>query len=285
MTKATMILEGGATRGLFSAGALDYLMEQDNYFTDVIGVSMGACNAIDYASKQIGRTKDCIIHNDKETNYYYKPIEMIRKKSLMDMDLIFDTFPKEIYPFDFETYSKSEMHCELVVTNCITGKAQYISEKKDFDRLMQVTRASCSMPIVSKMTDLDGMPYLDGGLADSIPIKRAMKFGNKKIFIILTRNDGYRKEPNTKALAKVYKKMYKDYPALVNTLLARNNHYNKTIEKIEEYERKGYIFVIRPEIPTISRVEKDVDKMQEFYQHGYEMMDEKYQALTEYLEK
>ncbi len=283
MEKGTIILEGGANRGLFTAGVLDYLMEEDFYFSHVVGVSMGACNATDYVAKQPERTKKCIITDTEEANYYYGPVEILKEKSIMNMDLIFDTLPNEVLPFDFETYFQSGMQCEQVVTNCVTGKAEYLNEKSDRKRLMSITRASCSMPLVTPMAFIDGIPYLDGGLADSIPIKRGITYGNKKIVLILTRNFGYRKKPTGKMVKGLYEGMYKRYPALIKTLINRNAVYNRTIDKIEEWERKGYIYVMRPEIPTISRLEKDRDKQEAFYQHGVEQMSQKFAEMKAFL--
>ena len=134
LKKATIVLEGGATRGIFTSGALDYLMEQDIYFSDVIGVSAGACNAVDYVSRQPGRTRDCMIPNTKDMKYINGVKDTIREKSLMNMDLIFDKYPNELIPFDFDTYFQSEMHWELVTTNCLTGNAEYMTETEDPDR-------------------------------------------------------------------------------------------------------------------------------------------------------
>ena len=139
--RATLVLEGGATRGVFTSGVLDYLMDQDLYMSHVIGVSAGACNAVDYVSKQPRRTRDCMIPEDKENSYYYGIREFVKEKSLMNMDLIFDKYPNELFPFDFDTYFNSEIHCELVTTNCITGKAEYMTEDHDRDRLMKICRA------------------------------------------------------------------------------------------------------------------------------------------------
>ena len=130
MQKATMILEGGATRGVFTSGVLDYLMEQELYTSHVIGVSAGSCNALDYVSRQPGRTKDCMILTDKKDDYVYGFRKFIKEKSIMNMDMIFDTYPNETFPFDFETYFRSEMKCEIVVTNCLTGKAEYLDESE-----------------------------------------------------------------------------------------------------------------------------------------------------------
>lgn len=175
MVKATMVLEGGATRGVFTSGVLDYLMEKDVYLSHVIGVSAGSCNAVDYVSKQIGRTRDCMIHKEKEYSYYYGFRKFIREKSILDMDMVFDKYPNEIFPFDYDTYFASGIECEIVTTNCETGKAEYMTEDHDRERLMKLCRASSSMPLISPMVNIDGVPYLDGGLADSVPVGRALK--------------------------------------------------------------------------------------------------------------
>ena len=284
-TKATIVLEGGATRGVFTSGVLDYLMEQNLYLSHVIGVSAGSCNGVDYVSKQIGRTRDCMIHKEKEYNYYYGFRKFIKEKSILDMDMVFDKYPNEIFPFDYDTYFASDMECEIVTTNCDTGKAEYMKERKEKNRLMKLCRASSSMPLVSPIVNIDGIPYLDGGLADSIPIRRALEIGNNKIVLVLTRNPGYRKKPTSKGVAKLYRRSYKKYPNLVRTTIRRNYLYNKQIELVEKLEEEGKIFVLRPLIPTVSRLEKNYDTLMNFYEHGYRLMKREYQALQEYLEK
>ncbi|GLG91389.1 patatin family protein [Sellimonas catena] len=282
---AVLVLEGGATRGVFTSGVLDFLMEKDFYTTDVIGVSAGACNAIDYVSRQIGRTKKCMIHKEKEYDFYLGLRKMVKKKSMMDMDLIFDRYPKELIPFDFDTYFQSEMKCDQVVTNCETGKAEYLDERKEKERLLKICRASSSMPLAAPIVRIDGVPYLDGGLADSVPIERALKKGRKKIIVILTRNEGYRKKKPSLGETRIYRAAYKKYPNLVRTILRRPYVYNKQMEQIEQLERKGEIFVLRPKIKTIGRMEKNYDRLTSFYEHGYVQMKEEYERLLEYLNK
>ncbi len=282
---AVLVLEGGATRGVFTSGVLDFLMEKDFYTTDVIGVSAGACNAIDYVSRQIGRTKKCMIHKEKEYDFYLGLRKMVKEKSMMDMDLIFDRYPKELIPFDFDTYFQSEMKCDQVVTNCETGKAEYLDERKEKERLLKICRASSSMPLAAPIVRIDGVPYLDGGLADSVPIERALKKGRKKIIVILTRNEGYRKKKPSLGETRIYRAAYKKYPNLVRTILRRPYVYNKQMEKIEQLERKGEIFVLRPKIKTIGRMEKNYDRLTSFYEHGYVQMKEEYERLLEYLNK
>ncbi len=283
MEKATIVLEGGATRGVFTAGVLDYLMEQDLYLSHVIGVSAGACNAVDYVSKQIGRTRDCMIVKDKEYSYYNGLRTFIREKSILDMDMLFDKYPKEIFPFDGETYFASDMKCELVTTNCVTGKAEYMADAADAEELFRICRASSSMPLVSPIVNIHGVPYLDGGLADSIPLRRALEIGNEKIVVVLTRNPGYRKDDMKKGMARLYRKAYSKYPNLVKTTIHRNYLYNKEMELVEKLEHEGRIYVIRPLIPAISRLERNYDTLTNFYEHGYYLMKRNYDSLIAYL--
>lgn len=285
MITGTIVLEGGATRGVFTSGILDYLMEEDLYFSHVIGVSAGSCNGVDYVSRQIGRTKKCMIPEKKEYSYYSGVRSAIKEKSILDMDMVFDTFPKKIYPFDFETYFQSDMVCEIVTTNCETGKAEYMTEQSDPDRLMKLCRASSSMPLLSPIVNIDGVPYLDGGLADSVPIRRALQSGNEKIVLVLTRNPGYRKKPISKGTVKLYRRAYKKYPNLVHAAIYRNHVYNKTMKLVERLEEEEKIFVIRPLVPTVSRLERDETALTAFYQHGYNLMKRQREALQRYLEK
>lgn len=283
MKKGTLILEGGAVRGVFTSGVLDCLMEKEMYLSHVVGVSAGACNGVNYVSEQIGRTKKCMIHQEDAYDYYMGIRKFIKEKSLLNMDMIFDKFPNEIYPFDYNTYFHSEISAEWVTTNCMTGKAEYMDDRENKERLMKICRASSSMPLISPIVNIDGVPYLDGGLSDSIPIRRAMRYGNKKMVIVLTKNKGYRKKFVTKAKRRLYMSAYKKYPELVKTLIKRPVMYNRTLEKIEKLEEEGKIFVIRPETMMISRLERNAEKQEEFYRHGYEEMEKRYDELLKYL--
>lgn len=283
--KATLVLEGGATRGIFTSGALDYLMERDLYFSDVIGVSAGSCNAVDYVSRQPGRTRDCMIPTDKEGKYYYGIRDFVKDKSLMNMDLIFDKYPKELLPFDFETYFNSEINCQIVTTNCLTGKAEYMTEDSDNDRLMKLCRASSSMPLLTPIVNIDNVPYLDGGLADSVPIRRAQQMENEKIVVILTKNQGYRKSVLSPTMQRVYKRAYKSYPNLIRTIFRRSFEYNKTMNYLDQLEKRGEIFILRPQVKPVSRLERNKETLHAFYEHGYKYTERKFDDLMEYLEK
>lgn len=284
ITNGAMILEGGAVRGVFTSGALDYLMEQECYLSHVIGVSAGSCNAVDYVSRQRERTRDCIIRNGKEDGKLINLKNAVKNKSLFDMDLLFEIDPNEKHPFDYDTFFASEMTCEIVVTNCLTGEAEYLQEKQDRRRLMRLCRASSSIPIASPMVMIDGIPYLDGGMADSVPLIHAMKAGFRKNVVILTRNKGYRKSISKKGIA-FYSAALRKYPKLARAICLRPYHYNKVMTYIEKWEEEGRIFVLRPEGKIVSRTESRPEVLMEFYKHGYEQMEKQFDALQEYLSK
>lgn len=160
-----------------------------------------------------------------------------------------------------------------------------MTEKSDPKRLMKICRASSSLPLFSPIVNIDGTPYLDGGLADSVPIERALEIGNEKIVVILTRNPGYRKKMPSKGVMKIYRSSYKTYPNLLRTIARRSIVYNRTMEKIEKLEEEGKIFVLRPQMKTVSRLERNADTLTEFYNHGYNYMKKQYHNLLEYLQK
>ncbi len=281
--EAALVLEGGGTRGVFTAGVLDYLLEKQVKLPYVIGVSAGACNAIDYVSEQIGRTKDCTIIQDKNKRFIGTK-DALKKGYLFDMDRLFDEYPNRLFPFDFDTYFASDIQCEVVVTNCLTGEAMYLSEKQDKERLLTICRASSSIPLISPVVDVDGIPCVDGGVADSVPLIHSMKLGHQKNVVVLTRNKGYRKKAPGKSRL-LYTAALKKYPNLLNALLNRYRNYNRVMELIEKWEEEGHIFVIRPEVEPVSRTEQNVEKLTEFYDHGYQLMEQRLGELQAYLEK
>ena len=281
MKKSALVLEGGANRGIFTAGVLDVLMERELWTDYVVGVSAGACNAVDYVSKQPYRSRDCIVAWNQE-KVRDQMASFRAEHSVMDMRLLFDIFPNEKFPFDYEEYFSSPIKCELAVTNCLTGRAEYLSETSDRERLMKICRASSSIPILSTMVDVDGCPYFDGGLADSIPVLHAKKQGYDKIVIVLTQKRGYRKTISKKTIALV-RARFRRYPELVKTYCLRPYRYNKCLDSIEKWEAAGKLFVIRPEMQPVSRLEKNISRLQAFYEHGREVMRGQYDDLMKYL--
>jgi len=285
MKKVGMILEGGGQRGIFTSGVLDYLMGQKLQVPYVIGVSAGACNAVDYVSGQILRTKECML--DAQLDYeLYGMRTMLRTRYFMNMDLIFDQFPNHDYPFDYRAYVKSPIRCLLATTNCVTGRAEFIEEYRDMNRMMAACRASSSLPFVSPVVKVDGVPMMDGGIADSVPVRKAISDGFDYNIVILTRRRGYYKsEEGGAAVMRLARLHYRRYPMLARALMQRNHNYNRTMDLIERLEQQGRVFVIRPERPCVGRTERDLEKLEDFYWHGYERGEELYPALREWLEK
>ncbi|MFA7109459.1 MAG: patatin family protein [Sphaerochaetaceae bacterium] len=281
---ATIILEGGGMRGVFTAGVLDFLMDNDYYFSDVIGVSAGSCNGIDYVSKQRGRSKNCFIITDNN-NRFMHPGNFFLHRNVMDMEKMFVKFPTESFPFDFETFRKSNMKMEVVVTNCLNGKAEYktLDKTKKLDNIT-ICRASCSMPRFCKEVYLNNIPFLDGGVSDSIPLKHVVSENkNSKIFVVLTQPFGYRKKIVKTPIKKAIKLSFTKYPELLKVLVDRPNLYNNQLNYVEELEKKGKIFVIRPEMEVVNSLETKVEKLNDFYTHGYFLMKRDFTALNNFI--
>ncbi|MCK9156159.1 MAG: patatin family protein [Paludibacteraceae bacterium] len=266
MENTGLVLEGGGMRGVFTAGVLDYMMDNGITFPYTIAVSAGACNAVSYIAGQRGRSKKC----DVELLKKYKYIGMrsvLRKRSIMDMDLLFKDFPSTIIPVDFEAFFKNSNRCVFVVTNCETGKPEYFEEKSDAQRLNDICRASSSLPFLCPITYIEGVPMLDGGICDAIPLKRAMAEGYAKNVVVLTRNRGYRK----KGRIKVPYFFYRKYPKLKEQLRKKNAEYNEMMNYIESHERTGELLVIRPKRKIeVDRLERNMKKLNNLYEHGYE---------------
>jgi predicted patatin/cPLA2 family phospholipase len=243
-------------------------MDKGIRFPYTIGVSAGACNGLSYISNQRGRAKFSNI--DLLEKYNYIGIRhLLKKGNIMDFDLLFHTFPDEIIPYDYEKLASSEEHYEMVTTSCKTGKACYYEEKKDPKRVIDIVKASSSLPFVCPITYVDGEPMLDGGIADSIPIMRARELGYDNNVVVLTRNKGYRKKEKDMKFVSLF---YKQYPAMQEAIRNRNMIYNEQISMIEAMEERGEIIVIRPQRPIeVDRMERDSKKLIALYEEGYEL--------------
>lgn len=267
-----LVLEGGGLRGVFTCGVLDCFMDHGIRFPFIVGVSAGACNGLSYMSGQRGRARSSNI--DLMEKYHYVGLKyLLTQGCIMDFKLLFEDFPERIIPYDYPAYFANPDRFVMVTTNCLTGRAEYFEEKTSAERVMDIVRASSSLPFVSKITYVDGIPMLDGGIVDSIPVRYAMEQGYEHPVVVLTRNKGYRKKDSKMRLSKAF---YRRYPHLQKALARRNATYNSTMDLIERMETEGTITVIRPERPVeVGRMEKDTAKLARLYQEGYEMA-EKY---------
>ena len=241
-----LVLEGGGLRGVFTCGVLDCFMDHGIRFPFTVGVSAGACNGLSYMSGQRGRAKASNI-DLMEKHHYIGFRYLLTQRCIMDFKLLFEDFPERIIPYDYDTYFSNPDRFIMVTTNCLTGKAEYLEEKSSSKRVMEIVRASSSLPFVSPITYVDGTPMLDGGISDSIPVEYAMKQGYDTLVVILTRNKGYRKKASKMRVAKAF---YRKYPALQKALSERNSTYNKTMDLIDHLEQEGKIIVIRPLTPS-----------------------------------
>ena len=262
-----LVLEGGGMRGVFTCGVLDYLMDHKISFPYAIGVSAGACNGLSYMSHQRGRGKYSNI--DLLAKYKYIGIRpLVKKRGLIDQQLLFHRFPDRILPYNYKAYAENPARFEMVTTDCRTGRACYWEEKHNEKRIIEIVKASSSLPYACPIIYVDGRPMLDGGIVDSIPLLRAYEQGYDKCVVVLTRNKGYRK--STKRVP-VPSFIYKKYPRLRVALRNRNKLYNEQLELVERLEEEGKIIVIRPEKPiVVGRMETSVKKLTDLYNQGYE---------------
>ena len=261
-----LVLEGGGMRGVFTSGVLDAFMKHDLYFPYVVAVSAGACNGLSYMSRQPRRARYSNI--DMLRKYDYISLKrLLTQGSIFDPNILYERFPNEIVPFDYETYRENPAVYEIVTTNCLTGRVEYLTEKTDPKRLTAIVKASSSLPYVAQITEVDGVPMLDGGIVDSIPVVRAIDKGYSPNVVILTRNRGFRSsEPDI----KVPKLFYGEYPRLRVALSRRVEEYNKQLELIERMEDWGEVICIRPERPMeVDRLCRDVEKLEALYEEGF----------------
>ncbi len=264
--KAGLILEGGGMRGVFTSGVLDNLMDRGIEFPYTVGVSAGACSGLSYMSHQRGRAKHSNIELLKEYDYIGLK-HLFLNGNIMDFKLLFHTFPEVISPYDYEAYANNKNRFEMVTTSCISGEACYYEEKNNPKRIIDIVKASSSLPFVAQIAYVDGEPMMDGGLSDSIPLLRARALGYDNNLVVMTRNKGYRK-PDKGTRVPFF--CYRKYPALRKTIMERNAMYNKQIALVENLEEEGAITVLRPLEPIkVDRMERNIEKLQALYDEGY----------------
>ena len=264
--KTGLILEGGAVRGIFTAGVLDRLMENGIYYPYVCGVSAGGGNAMSYVSRQIGRTARQINAPKSESYFGFKQFVEVHK--IINLDKMAFEYPYKQFPFDFDTYFKSGIDVEYACTCCETGKAEFFSESSDEQKLLTIVKATCSVPMLCDPVEINGKHYLDGSIADSIPIQHALDTGCDRVVIVMTKPDANVPPTNYAKFRQVISHMYKDYPAFIEACMERVDNYNRNIALMDKLQAEGKAFVIRPQIPTISKFEQDSRKIMELYQIG-----------------
>lgn len=282
MIKAGLVVEGGGMRGVYSSGVLDFFIEKDLFFENNYGVSAGACHLCSYLAKQYKRAFRVNVDylNDKR---YCSVHSLLKTGNLFGAEMLYDIIPNELDLFDYDTYNKNESNFYVVITDINTGKSEYV-KIGDLKKDIIYVRASSSLPLLAQNVKINDKEYLDGGISDSIPIKKSIADGNKKNVVILTRDSTYRKGKNS--LMPIIKLKYKKYPNFVKSMADRYIVYNEILDFIKELEDNGDVFVIRPKKPVnIGRTEKNREKLEALYNDGYNDAKDCYEELLKYLGK
>ena len=278
--KTALVLEGGAMRGLYSAGVLDVLMENDIKSDAVYGVSAGALFGLNYKSRQIGRALRYNLKYAHEKNYMGL-YSLITTGNIMNKDFCFKKLVYELDKLDFETYKNNPVDFYAVVTNLQTGEPEYI-KIDDAEKDMEYFRASGSMPFVSIPVEINGNFYLDGAVSDAVPFRHVLESNFEKIIVVLTRPSGYRKQKSHLP----YKLIYGKFPNFVETANNSYRKYNETMDLIEKYESEDKIIVLRPsKFVNVKRVEKDTNKLQCIYDLGVFDCTQKLDKINEYIKQ
>lgn len=282
MYQAGLILEGGGMRGMYTAGILEFFMDKDLYFSSTYGVSAGACHLCSYLSKQKGRMYR--VATDYLDNKHYCSVEsLLATGNLFNVNMCYKLIPEYLDPFDFDTFAAYEGNAYAVITNIETGSPEYYP-LKDMHRDIIAVQASSSLPLVARNVRIGKSLYLDGGIADSIPIRQSIREGNSKNIVIMTKEEGYIREPVGFELPLI-KLRYAKYPKVYELMKNRHTAYNETVQFIEQKQISGECFVIRPKKPgNVGRLEKNKDKLTALYEQGYKDARDCYLNLLEYLE-
>lgn len=277
--KTGLVLEGGGMRGIYTAGVLDVLMEQDIHFDGVVGVSAGAIHGCSFVSRQHGRSIRyyCKYCRDKHFMSLYS---LLTTGNLVGEDFCYHQIPEKLDPFDEEAFANSTTRFYAACTDVETGRPVYVRIRR-MKEGVRYLMASASMPLVSRIVEVGGRKLLDGGIADSIPLRAFQRAGYEKNLVVLTRPAGYRKKETRNLLGKA---AYHRYPAFVRAMGLRPRRYNATLEYIARQEEEGNIFVIRPSRDLhVGRTEKNPDRLRELYQLGRKDTEAALKRLQEFL--
>lgn len=281
--KKGLVMEGGAMRGLFTAGVLDVLMENDIEFDGAMGVSAGAVFGCNFKSRQLGRS---IRYNLRfcDDPRYCSAQSLLRTGDLYGVDFCYNEIPNKLDPFDAQTYKANPMPFYAVCTNVETGKAIHKRLDNGDAKDMQYFRASASMPIVSRIVEVDGYKLLDGGITDSIPLAAMERRGYPRNVVILTQPDGYIKKKSG-MLPLIHAAMHQ-YPNIIRAMEVRHIRYNKQTAYVRAQELAGNTFVIRPPYSLgISRTEHDPAQLRRVYDLGRAQMEQRLRELQEFLDR
>lgn len=278
-----LVLQGGGARGAFTAGVLDVLMENGLYFPYVIGTSAGGLNAVNYISRDIGRSKyvTTVMMSDKK---FLSLRNRFFRGTVFNFAYLFHTVPKSTLPFNFGEYNSSPVEFVVVATCLEDGKPHYFKKGK-CKEFYKALAASASLPIASNPVDVEGLHYLDGGVTDAVAFRHAFEEGFQKLIVVETRQAGYRKKPAGKGKMFLSKLLYGKYKKFIQAYRQQSATYNRDMDELDDLERQGKIFMIRPRTaPNVKIAEKDSDKLIALYEQGRSVAESRLLDLIHYLE-
>lgn len=280
MYQAGLVLEGGAMKGIYTAGVLDFFLDHQIVFSNVYGVSAGAVNMCSYLSKQRGRARDVTI-DYLECKSYCSFRNLLTTGDLFQVQMCYQLIPDYLNPFDHDAFAEYRGRAFSVATDIETGRPEYFQlrdMRKDIDKV----RASASMPLVSKNVKINGRLYLDGGISDSIPLLKAVTDGNRKNVVVMTKEPGYVRKPSSQM--GLLKLRYLAYPRVYQLMAERHMHYCQQVAYVERMQKEGKVFVLRPRKDWgVGRIEKDAEKLMKLYRQGYEDAEAQQKALQDFL--
>lgn len=279
--KTGLVLEGGGFRAIYVAAVLEAMHRNQLFFPYAIGVSAGAAYGVSYVTMQNGRN---LLTNSRISDKQYCGLShWIKKGDFFHWEYVYKTIPTQIIPLDYQALAQSSTHFQVAMTNCLSAEVEYVdANTSDPDKMRDLLTATSSLPYVAKMKFINGVPYLDGGLADPVPVHHALEMGNNRVVVVLTRPKGYQKEPSKTQW--LFRLIYKKYPKLIRLMETREQHYNKLIKDIESLETRGQAFIIRPKEPvSIGRLENNPQHLEKVYTKTLQMIDPTIQELKKWL--
>ncbi|MFD2673159.1 patatin-like phospholipase family protein [Marinicrinis sediminis] len=284
MEKIGLMLEGGGMRGVYTSGVLEKFMERELQFPYVIGVSAGACNASSYLAKQRGRNRNTTIKYIRDPRYIsYR--NLFKERSLFGMRFLFDVLPNQLEPFDFDTFLSNPQQFVVVTTDAYTGNPVYIDKEqaaREGWSMMDVIKASSSLPFIAPPVQIGTQTLFDGGIADPLPIEKALEDGNERVVVVSTKDETYQIKPFRKH--RVARLRYPNYPGLREALRERALRYNRAMDRILELEKEGRVFLFRPSaVIPVARLERDEAPLEQLYQLGMSDVDRQWEKMMDWM--